>query len=88
MKILKQLSKFFIILFLSSTFFKTALTNEPVDIWNIEKKDSVIKKKLIENNEIINNENIQGTKITKIAFIKNLPTTLSFPELVFFVNCI
>ncbi len=63
MKILKQLSKFFIILFLSSIFFKSAISNEPVDIWNIEKNESLIKKKLIENSEDINNENNQGIKI-------------------------
>ena len=63
MKILKQLSKFFIILFLSSIFFKSAISNEPVDIWNIEKSESLIKKKLIENSEDINNENSQGIKI-------------------------
>ncbi|SVB16794.1 uncharacterized protein METZ01_LOCUS169648 [marine metagenome] len=28
------------------------------------------------------------TKTTKITFIKNLPIEVSFPELVFFVNCI
>ena len=63
MKILKQLSKFFIILFLSSFFVKSAISNEPVDIWNIEKNESLIKKKLIENSEDINNENSQGIKI-------------------------
>ena len=63
MKILKLLSKFFIILFLFSTFAKTAISNEPVDIWNIEKKESVIEEKLIENKKNINNEIIQGIKI-------------------------
>ena len=62
MKILKLLSKFFIILFLFSTFAKTAISNEPVDIWNIEKKESVIEEKLIENKKSINNETIQGIK--------------------------
>ncbi len=63
MRILKQLSKFFIILFLSSSFFKSANSNEPVDIWNIEKKKNVIDETLIENSEIINNENFQKIKI-------------------------
>ena len=63
MKILKLLSKFFIILFLFSTFAKTSISNEPVDIWNIEKKGSVIEEKLIENKKSINNETIQGIKI-------------------------
>ena len=63
MKILKLLSKFFIILFLSSTFFKIALANEPVDIWNIEKKESDIQKSIIENNETSINTSMQGIKI-------------------------
>ena len=45
MKILKLLSKFFIILLLFSTFAKTAISNEPVDIWNIEKKESTTEEK-------------------------------------------
>ena len=63
MKILKLLSKFFIILFLYSFFVKTAISNEPVDIWNIEKKENIIEEKLIENKKNINNETIQGIKI-------------------------
>ena len=63
MKILKLLSKFFIILLLFSIFAKTAISNEPVDIWNIEKKESAVEKKLIENKKSINNETIQGIKI-------------------------
>ena len=63
MKILKLLSKFFTILLFFSTFAKTAISNEPVDIWNIEKKESVIEEKLIENKKSINNETIQGIKI-------------------------
>ena len=63
MKILKQLSKFFIILFLSSAFIKPAISNEPVDIWNIEKKESTIQETLIQNDESINDQNIQKLKI-------------------------
>ena len=63
MKTLKPLSKFFIILFLCSFFVNTAISNEPVDIWNIEKKANVIEEKLIENKKSINNETIQGIKI-------------------------
>ena len=63
MKILKLLSKFFIILLLFSIFAKTAISNEPVDIWNIEKKENTIEEKLIENKKSINNETIQGIKI-------------------------
>ncbi len=63
MKTLKPLSKFFIILFLCSFFVNTAISNEPVDIWNIEKKANVIEEKLIENKKNINNETIQEIKI-------------------------
>ena len=63
MKTLKPLSKFFIILFLCSFFVNTAISNEPVDIWNIEKKANVIEEKLIENKKSINNETIQEIKI-------------------------
>jgi len=61
--IIKNINGFFIILFLFSTFAKTSISNEPVDIWNIEKKGSVIEEKLIENKKSINNETIQGIKI-------------------------
>ena len=63
MKTLKPLSKFFIILFLCSFFVNTAISNEPVDIWNIEKKENTIEEKLIENKKNINNETIQEIKI-------------------------
>ena len=63
MKTLKPFSKFFIILFLCSFIVKTAISNEPVDIWNIEKKANVIEEKLIENKKNINNETIQEIKI-------------------------
>ena len=49
MKTLKLLSNFFIIVFLCSFFVKKAISNEPVDIWNIEKKANVIDEKVIEN---------------------------------------
>ncbi len=64
MKILKQLSKFFIILFIFSNFVKLANANEPIDIWNIEKKEITNEKKLLENNESINNQNIQAINIS------------------------
>ncbi len=63
MKILKLLSKFFIIIFLSSAYAKLAISNEPVDIWNIEKKENVIEEELIENKKNINNKTIQEIKI-------------------------
>ena len=59
MKTLKLLSKIFIILIFSSTFAKITVSNEPVDIWNIEKKENVIEETLKENNVSINNENVQ-----------------------------
>ena len=40
MKILKQLSNFFIFLFFVFHPLNILSSNEPVDIWNIEKKDS------------------------------------------------
>ncbi len=63
MKILKQLNKLFIILFLTTSFFKTAISNEPVDIWNIENKEVINEDNLLENKKISNNEDIQGIKI-------------------------
>ena len=63
MKILKKLSKFFTILFIFIIFNNSAISNEPVDIWNIEKPKSSIENTSIENNENINNESIQGIKI-------------------------
>jgi len=36
----------------------------------------------------INISPIKRTKTSKIALIKNLPIAVSFPELVFFINCI
>ena len=63
MKILKQLSKFFVIFFLFSFFTNTSISNEPVDIWNIEKKENTIEEKLIKSKKGINNETFQGIKI-------------------------
>tara|TARA_B100000965_G_scaffold165145_1_gene137463 strand:- start:470 stop:2209 length:1740 start_codon:yes stop_codon:yes gene_type:complete len=63
MKTLKQLNKLFIILFLSFFFAKLAISNEPVDIWNIEKKENVNEEELIKNNESLDNESINGIKI-------------------------
>ena len=61
MKILKLLSKFFIILFLTSTLANKVISTEPVDIWNIEKK--IIEEKLQEYKKINNNEVNKGIKI-------------------------
>ena len=62
-KILKLLNKFFIILLLSSIFAKITFSTEPVDIWNIEKKESTIEEKSIDNNKSITNETNQEIKI-------------------------
>jgi len=62
MKILKQLSKFFLSTLLISNSFNLLNANEPVDIWNIEKKENEETNILIqtENNE---SNVIQGIKI-------------------------
>ena len=63
MKILKQLSKFFIILFITTFFVKSGNSNEPVDIWSIDKNENVIEETLIENNQSIENENLKKIKV-------------------------
>ena len=60
MKILKQLSKFFLFTFL---LINPVSANEPVDIWNIEKKDTEENEILIENTNDDENKIIQGIKI-------------------------
>ena len=60
MKILKQLSKFFLFTFL---LINSVSANEPVDIWNIEKKDTEENEILIENTNDDENKIIQGIKI-------------------------
>ena len=77
MKILKQLSKFFLIFFILSIFTKSAVSNEPVDIWNIEKKENVVEEKLKENNVSINNENVQGINTLDQNIIVNDSTGLN-----------
>ena len=62
MKILKQLSKFFAIFFLFSFFTNTSISNEPVDIWNIEKKENTIEEKSIKSKKGINSEIFQEIK--------------------------
>ena len=64
MKILRLLSKFFISLFVYIFFINSSISNEPVDIWNIEKTENVIEKKLLNNKiENIDSEAIQEIKI-------------------------
>ena len=60
MKILKQLSKFFLFTFL---LINPVSANEPVEIWNIEKKDTKENEILIENTNDDENKIIQGIKI-------------------------
>ena len=60
MKILKQLNKFFLFTFL---LINPVNANEPVDIWNIEKKDTEENEILIENTNDDENKIIQGIKI-------------------------
>ena len=62
MKILKQLSKYFIIFTLNCLFINNAISNEPVDIWNIEKTEDVIQKKLTNDDK----ENISGNIVQEI----------------------
>ena len=63
MKTLKKLSKFFIILSIFNIFDNSAISNEPVDIWNIEKTEDVIEEKISKNKEVFKNENTQELKI-------------------------
>ena len=62
MKILNQLSKFFLFKLLILNSFNLLYANEPVDIWNIEKKENEETNVLIQTD---NNESkvIQGIKI-------------------------
>ncbi len=63
MKTLKQLSKYLIILLLFCFSLKKAVSTEPVDIWNIEKKENIVEDKSINNKKNIDNENYLGIKI-------------------------
>ena len=64
MKILRLSSKFFISLVVYIFFINSSISNEPVDIWNIEKTENVIEKKLLNNKiENIDSEAIQEIKI-------------------------
>ena len=63
MKILKRLSKYFIILFLLSFSAEKVVSNEPIDIWNIEKKENIVEANSINNKKNIDNENYLGIKI-------------------------
>ena len=62
MKILKLLSKFYIIFFAFCFYIQISYSNEPVDIWKIEKIKNT-NETTLENNETSNLEIIQGVKI-------------------------
>ena len=65
MKILRLLNNFFKILFAYFLMINFAISNEPVDIWNIEKTQNVIEKKLLKNNGENNNfETVQEIEIS------------------------
>ena len=62
MKILKQLSKIYIVLLTFYFLTQVSFAAEPVDIWKIEKTD-ISNETDVENNETTNTEIIQGVKI-------------------------
>jgi len=62
MKILRLLNKFFIIILTLYFLNQSLLANEPVDIWNIEKKN-ISNKIEVGNNDSKKNKIIQGVKI-------------------------
>ena len=62
MKILKQLSKIYIVLLTFYFLTQVLFAAEPVDIWKIEKTD-ISNKTDVENNDTTNTEIIQGVKI-------------------------
>ena len=69
MKILRLLNKKFIIFFF--LFFTAAVSNEPVDIWNIDKKDN----KNNNDSNILNNENNNNSISTDIKNETIIPIT-------------
>ena len=68
MKILKLLNKknFLILFFLFFTYIANA-EEKPVDIWNIDKKE-IEEKKITNNSEISNGENILQENIEPSVF--------------------
>ena len=78
MKTSRLLSKFFAILLILGSSLKTSLSNEPVDIWKIEKKENTTDKILIENekkdNEKINLGTITEKQNEEIIVNNNLGT--------------
>jgi len=64
MKTSKLLNKFILILLLYSFSTKTLLSNEPVDIWEIKKKENSTEENIVEK-ENNNKEITQGILIEK-----------------------
>ena len=62
MKILKRLSSFFFV-FLVCNPINDIKANEPVDIWNIEKKEIPEDQSIIQNKKEDSTDVIQGIKI-------------------------
>ncbi len=62
MKILRQLSKIYIILLTFYFLTQVSFAAEPVDIWKIKKTD-ISNETDVENNETTNTEIIQSVKI-------------------------
>ena len=63
MKNLRKLNKFFIIFLLYSHFPESVLSNEPVDIWDIKKKEDTNKEIILENES---NNSLEINQIIKI----------------------
>ena len=70
MQILRLLNKKFIIFFF--LFFTAVFSNEPVDIWNIDKKDNKNKNN---DDNILNNENKKNSISTDIKNETIVPIT-------------
>ena len=68
MKILKSLNKINLSILISFFFLQNSYSEEPVDIWKIEKKTN---EESIVNNEIIKNQNTSSSSIFKTDSNKN-----------------
>ena len=77
MKILKLLSKFLIIFLYIGFSINSATSNEPVDIWNINKKEDSVEKISIENVDNKIQENNQAIKILEIQRQGKRPQKIS-----------
>ena len=68
MKILKLLNKINLLILISFFYLQNSYSEEPVDIWKIEKKTN---EESIVNNEIIENQNTSSSSIFKTDSNKN-----------------